>query len=291
EAFLAHLAVERAAAPRTVAAYRRDLAAWVAHLAGAGKGPEAATAADLEGHLEALHRQGLAASSVNRRLSALRGLYRFLVAEGLAAADPTERVEGPRRRRPLPDHLDLEEVGRLLSQPDTGRPEGLRDRAMLELLYGSGLRVSELVALGEEAVHPEAGFVQVVGKGGKGRIVPCSEPALAWIERYREEGRPRLLRGRTARPLFVTARGRGLSRQWVGRLVDRYARAAGIRRRVTPHTLRHTFATHLLEGGADLRLVQAMLGHADIATTQIYTHVTRDHLREIVERFHPRGGR
>ncbi len=287
--YLHHLTVERGLAANSVAAYRRDLTAWCDHLARHNTPVEEAGVGQLRNHLDALATAGLTARSLRRHISALRGLYRYLLQEGLAATDPTERIDPPRLGHPLPAVLTVEEAARLLAQPRSDRPTGLRDRAMLETLYGSGLRVSELIHLGEEGVSWEGGFLHVVGKGSKGRIVPCSEPALAWLERYRNEARPRLLRGRTARPLFVTARGRGLSRQWVGRLVDRYARAAGIRRRVTPHTLRHSFATHLLEGGADLRFVQAMLGHADIATTQIYTHLSRDGLRTIVERFHPRG--
>jgi integrase/recombinase XerD len=173
--------------------------------------------------------------------------------------------------------------------PEVAKPTGLRDRTLLEILYGSGLRVSELVALREGELHDDGGFIHTRGKGGKARVVPVSEPALAWVERYRREARPRLLRGRTCARLLVSTRGAGLSRQRVGQLVSHYGRAAGIRRPVTPHTLRHSFASHLLEGGADLRLVQQMLGHADIATTQVYTHVTRDRLRQVVERCHPRG--
>lgn len=287
--YLHHLSVERGLAGHTIAAYRRDLTAWASYLATHGGTLGEAGAEHLRGHLDGLAARGLSARSLRRHLSALRGLYRYLLREEVATGDPTERIEPPRLGRPLPFVLTLDEIEQLLAQPRPDHPTGIRDRAILETLYGSGLRVSELVHLGEAGVNWEGGFLQVVGKGSKGRLVPCSEPALAWLERYRDEARPRLLGRRTARPLFVSARGTGLSRQWIGKLVDRYARTAGIRHRVTPHTLRHTFATHLLDGGADLRFIQEMLGHADISTTQIYTHLSRDGLRAIVERFHPRG--
>ncbi len=287
--YLHHLTVERGLAAHTVAAYRRDLTAWTAYIGGHGGRVEEAGVEPLRAHLDRLAARGLTARSLRRHLSALRGLYRYLLREEIATVDPTERIEPPRLGRPLPSVLTLDEVEHLLTQPRTDRPSGIRDRAMLETLYGSGLRVSELVGLDEAGVSWEGGFLQVVGKGSKGRIVPCSEPALAWLDRYLREARPLLLHGRATRPFFVTARGHGLSRQWIGKLVDRYARAAGIRQRVTPHTLRHTFATHLLDGGADLRFIQEMLGHADISTTQIYTHLSRDSLRTLVERFHPRG--
>ena len=287
--YLHHLTVERGLATHTVAAYRRDLTAWATYLEVRATAVEEAGVELLRGHLDALAAAGLSARSLRRHLSALRGLYRYLLREQLATRDPTERIEPPRLGRPLPSVLTIDEIEQLLAQPQPHRPTGIRDRAMLETLYGSGLRVSELVKLDENGVSWEGGFLRVTGKGSKGRLVPCSEPALAWLERYRDEARPLLLHGRTARPLFVTARGGGLSRQWVGKLVDRYARAAGIRQRVTPHTLRHSFATHLLDGGADLRFIQEMLGHADISTTQIYTHLSREGLRTIVERFHPRG--
>jgi len=287
--YLHHLTVERGLAAHTIAAYRRDLSAWATYLAARTTAVEEAGVELLRGHLDALADRGLSARSLRRHLSALRGLYRYLLREQVATVDPTERIEPPRLGSPLPSVLTIDEIGQLLAQPRPDRPTGVRDRAMLETLYGSGLRVSELVTLEEAGVSWEGGFLRVTGKGSKGRLVPCSEPALTWLERYRDEARPLLLHGRTARPLFVTTRGSGLSRQWIGKLVDRYARAAGIRPRVTPHTLRHSFATHLLDGGADLRFIQEMLGHTDISTTQIYTHLSREGLRAIVERFHPRG--
>jgi integrase/recombinase XerD len=287
--YLHYLSVERGLAANTVLAYRRDLALWLDHLRAAGCPWQTAGVAELRGHMDRLSRDGLGPRSIRRHLSAVRGWFRYLVREDIVAADPSERIAAPRLGRGLPKVLTVEEMGRLLDQPPVARPTGLRDRALLEVLYGSGLRVSELVALREEEVSWEGGFVRPRGKGGKVRLVPASAPALDWLERYRQEVRPRLLKGRATPVLFVTARGRGLSRQTVGRLVARYARAAGIARPVSPHTLRHSFASHLLEGGADLRLVQQMLGHADISTTQIYTHLTRGHLRQLVERCHPRG--
>jgi integrase/recombinase XerD len=222
-------------------------------------------------------------------MAALRGFYRHLVREHGLARDPTEHVEQPRLTRPLPRTLTRQAVAALVESPDVGTPRGLRDRTLLELLYASGLRASECLALKVGDVNRMAGYVQCLGKGRKERLVPIGAEALAWLERYLAVARPALLRGRASPLLFVNPRGRALSRQSLRQIVRRAARRAGLRQAVSPHTLRHCFASHLLEGGADLRAVQTMLGHADIATTQIYTHLPSAAIRRMYDRYHPRA--
>jgi integrase/recombinase XerD len=286
--YLAHLRVERALQPATLESYARDLREYLDWLARQGKKTLGeATQIEVLQHLAALHRRGLSRASQARHLAALRGLHRFASAEGLAPTDPAEGVEGSRGSRPLPRFLGIEEVDRLLAQPDASKPPGARDRAMLELLYASGLRVSELVALPVAAVDARLGIIRVRGKGGKERIVPVGQRAQEALAAYLLGPRVALLRKRQSRDLFVTPRGKRMTRQGFWKLLGRYAAAAGLRD-VHPHTLRHSFATHLLERGADLRAVQAMLGHADIATTQIYTHVDRERLKAILAK-HPRA--
>jgi len=286
--YLAHLRVERALQPATLESYARDLREYLDWLAARGV-PALAPVTQIQvlEHVASLQQRGLSRASQARHLAAVRGLHRFASAEGLAPIDPTEGVEASRGSRPLPDFLGVEEVDRLLAQPDAATPQGVRDRAMLELLYASGLRVSELVALPLAAVDPRLGIVRVRGKGGKERIVPVGQRAQAALETYLRGARTALLRLRQNRDLFVTHRGRRMTRQGFWKLLVRYAAAAGLRD-VHPHTLRHSFATHLLERGADLRAVQAMLGHADIATTQIYTHVDRERLKVVLSK-HPRA--
>ena len=289
--FIAHLHAERGLAARTVEAYAHDLAEYLAALESAGvRAPDAISAADVHQHLQALAARGLSARSRARHLAALRVFHRFLRAERHAAADPTEHLETPRSGRPLPLVLTLDEVEALLAAPQAATPAGLRDRAMLSLLYATGLRVSELVALPVEAVRLDAGFLVARGKGNKERVVPVGTRAREALGAYLSSARPALLRGGTSRALFVTRRGRGFSRQGFWKLLGRYARLAGVQKRVSPHKLRHSFATHLVERGADLRSVQAMLGHADLATTQIYTHVDGTRLRTVYDRAHPRSG-
>jgi integrase/recombinase XerD len=286
--YLAHLRVERALQPATLESYARDLREYLDWLAAEGVGAlERVTQLQVLQHVAALQQRGLSRASQARHLAAMRGLHRFASAEGLAPSDPTEGVEASRGARPLPDFLGVEEVDRLLAQPDPATPAGARDRAMLELLYASGLRVSELVALPLAAVDPRLGIVRVRGKGGKERIVPVGERAQEALASYLRGARQRLLGARQTRDLFVTARGRRMTRQGFWKLLGRHAVAAGLPD-VHPHTLRHSFATHLLERGADLRAVQAMLGHADIATTQIYTHVDRERLKAVLAK-HPRA--
>jgi integrase/recombinase XerD len=232
---------------------------------------------------------GLAAASIRRNVSAVRTYYRFLLADGHVVRDPTERLEMPNRWRSLPEVLTVDEVQRLLAAPTLDEPLAFRDRALLELAYGAGLRVSEWITLGVRDVVFDEALVRVVGKGSKERLVPIGRPAIGAVAIYLRELRPRLERGGGRGILLLNARGEPLTRMGAWKVLRKYVTAAGIAKRVTPHTLRHSFATHLLEGGADLRAVQDMLGHADISTTQIYTHVDREYLRSVHRQFHPRG--
>ncbi len=289
DAFLDHLRLEAGCSPHTCASYRLDLLDFVRFVHSRGiQDLRAVSRAEVTLYLFSLRHRGMSPATAARRLSALRTFYRFLAQEGGLHTDPTEDVTGPRRRRPLPKVLSREEVARLLAQPPADTPEGLRDRAILELLYASGLRVSELLGLEVGDVDLEAELVRVMGKGRRQRIVPMGSYAVRALEAYLSRARPVLVRGRKTEVLFLSRRGGRLSRQWVWRMLRVYARRAGIRSPASPHVLRHSFATHLLEGGADLRAVQELLGHATIATTQIYTHLTREHLREIFDRAHPR---
>ena len=287
--YLVHLRVERGLLPATLESYARDLREYLDWLARQGVRRLALVTEPLVlQHLGALQLRGLSRASQARHLAALRGLHKFASAEGIAPLDPSEGVGATRGSRPLPNFLSVGEVDRLLSQPDVRTSQGTRDRAMLEVLYASGLRVSELVALPLSAIDPQAGVVRVRGKGGKERIVPVGERARDCLGTYLASARQRLLGVRRSPDLFVTPRGGRMTRQGFWKLLGRYARGAGIARRVYPHSLRHSFATHLLERGADLRAVQAMLGHADIATTQIYTHVDRARLKAVIAK-HPRA--
>jgi integrase/recombinase XerD len=243
--------------------------------------------ADLLGYLA--HRSKAKASSNARLLSSLKRFYRFALREGLVRVDPTLNIDAPKRVRPLPKSLTEADVDALLGAPAVDEPLGLRDKAMLEVLYASGLRVSELVGLKTAQLSHDMGVVRILGKGAKERLVPVGEEALAWIRRYALEARPQLLAGRTSDALFVTARARPMTRQAFWQIVKRYALRAGVPSTISPHTLRHAFATHLLNHGADLRVVQLLLGHADISTTQIYTHVARERLKQLHARHHPRG--
>ncbi len=285
-AFLDHLVVERGLSPNSVAAYKSDLERFFAI---AMKQAAEVRREDVLNFLAAERQEGLSASTSSRRLAALRTFYRFLLLEKLSENDPTENVDPPRALKRLPSFLSEEEVERFLAAPDVSTNTGLRDRAIFETLYATGIRVSELVSLATEGLNTQAGFVLVMGKGSKERIVPLGEVALDWVERYASAARPAMLKERECKALFVTARGKALSRKTVWALVERYARAAGISKHLSPHTLRHCFATHLLEHGADLRSVQIMLGHSDISTTQIYTHVEQERLKRIYRQFHPRA--
>ena len=294
DAYLYHLRVERALSPHTLAAYGRDLAKLITFAE--TKGFSRSSDLDLSmvtGWLSQLAREGLGARSAARHLSALRGFAKFLVREGTIHHDPTTLAARPRFGRRLPRALDEDELGRLLSMPDPTTLRGQRDLAMLSVAYAAGLRVSELVNLRLGDVDLERGVVSALGKGGKRRLVPLGEVALGHLEAYLEarkaapERKPS--RKRDAAVLFCSPRGGPLTRQAFWKIVGAYARAAGIRGSAHPHQLRHSFATHLLSGGADLRSVQTMLGHANVATTEIYTHVTRDHVRSAHRRSHPRA--
>ncbi|HZR07742.1 MAG TPA: site-specific tyrosine recombinase XerD [Myxococcales bacterium] len=287
--YLAHLRVERGLLAATLEAYARDLREYADWLgAHAVARLDQVTEAMILHHLADLQRRGLSRASQARHLAAVRGLHKFASAEGLTPADPSAGVEATRGSRPLPHFLAVDEVDRLLAQPDCAVAAGARDKAMLEVLYASGLRVSELVTLPLSAIDSATGVVRVRGKGGKERIVPVGERARDALAAYLAGPRQKLLGTRRSNDLFVTPRGSRMTRQGFWKLLGRYARSAGIEQRVYPHTLRHSFATHLLERGADLRAVQAMLGHADIATTQIYTHVDRERLKAVIAK-HPRA--
>jgi integrase/recombinase XerD len=288
--FLSHVRLEKGLAANSVEAYGRDLRRYAGHLAGLGISDWAAVGRDeVRSHLAALVEGGLSPRSQARALSAIRSLHALLVREKVATQDPTDEIDAPRPGRRLPSLLSRAEVEALLVQPDPRRPAGRRDRAMLELLYATGLRVSELVSLELNDVNLETRVLVARGKGSKERLVPVGGPAAESVRAYLAGAREALLRGRRSKHLFVTPRGGPMTRQGFAKIVARCARGAGIRRRISPHKLRHSFATHLLEGGADLRSVQAMLGHADVSTTQIYTHVDRTHVRRLYDRFHPRA--
>lgn len=295
EAFLAHAAVERNLSPRTVEAYGRDLRRFAGWLEGEGvHGLSALSRAHVSGFVQWLEREGLSPRSRTRALVAVRRLVQHGARTGECRTDPLDGVEAPRFGKPLPRTLRPDETQALLAATDPDDPLGCRDRAMLEVLYGAGLRVSELVSLPLSGLDRRAGLVRVMGKGRKERIVPLGEPALEAVERYLADARPRLAQAaaRTSDAVFLSRRGSAMTRQNFFDRLRRIAQAAGIpRERVSPHVLRHAFASDLLEGGADLRAVQTMLGHADLSTTEIYTHVSRGRLRETVERRHPRGGR
>ena len=277
--------LEKGLSVNTLAAYRRDLQALAED---AGKDLFQVSEADLLQVLAKRYGRGLQARSSARWLSCIKGFYRHSLARGRIAADPAAHVEHPRLGKPLPGALSEQQVVALLNAPDAETPIGLRDRAMLELLYATGLRISELVSLGLASINLRQGVVRVLGKGGKERLVPVGQEALAWVARFVRDGRPALFGDRTA-ALFPSRRGRPMTRQTFWHAIKRHALQAGIDRSISPHTLRHAFATHLLNHGADLRAVQMMLGHADLSTTQIYTHIAQARLKNLHETHHPRG--
>ena len=274
----------------TVEAYGRDLARFVEYAVVKGtQAPPDVNARLLRDFVYHLKDLGLSPASIRRSISALRTYYRFLLADGIVVRDPTERLETPKKWRTLPEVLTVPEIQRLLAAPTIDEPLYFRDRALLELAYGAGLRVSEWIGLGVRDLVLEEGLVRVFGKGSKERLVPIGRQAIGAVAIYVRELRPRLEKGEGKGILFLNARGEPLSRMGAWKILRKYVDKAGIEKTVTPHTLRHSFATHLLEGGADLRAVQEMLGHADISTTQIYTHVDREYLRSVHRQFHPRG--
>ena len=289
--FLSYMRVEKGLAQNTILAYGRDLKRFAEFLRKRQKQRmEEVTREDVVDFLASLYKEKLDSRSVARYLVSLRGLYKFAMMEGTVTTDPTENLESPKVRNSLPTYLRIDEVDKLLQAPDVATPIGLRDRAMLEVLYSAGLRVSELVGLRVSDLDTKVGCVRCIGKGDKERIVPIGKKALAIVDGYLREARPTLLGKAVGSPtLFVNRRGGSLSRVGVWKILSAYGRRAGLRVGLTPHMLRHSFATHLLEGGADLRSVQLMLGHADISTTQIYTHVVEERLKQIYKAHHPRA--
>jgi integrase/recombinase XerD len=281
--------VERGLSENTLVAYGRDLGRLAEFARHCGRRPLDLQQRDLTAFVGRLREQGLGPRSQARAIHALRGFYRYGVREGLIDADPMENLRAPRAFRALPRYLSPAQVESLLDAPDLSRPLGVRDRAILEVMYATGMRVSEVIGLKAESVDMDLGIIRVFGKGRKERLVPLGRVARGWVKRYLEECRPRLTKGKPASTLFVNHRGRSLSRMGLWGIVRRHAVTAGVERTLTPHVLRHSFASHLLERGADLRSLQAMLGHADISTTQIYTHVTRERLRQLYDQFHPRA--
>lgn len=287
--YLDYLRDVRRMSPHTLESYARDLGTLRAFAERKARPVDALDRRDLEAFVRELMSSGLAPRSVARSVAAVRGFYRFLLAEKKIAADPAEDLRAPRAWPALPKHLDLEAVDRLLAQPDPSTPRGLRDKALIELLYATGLRVSELLSLKPGDVQLDAGYLTCIGKGDKERLVPLGHEAADWVRRYAAEGRGALLRGRKTPWLFVNAKGGGrLSRVGFWKILKEYGIKAGVARGLSPHVLRHSFATHLLERGADLRAIQMMLGHADLSTTQIYTHVLEARLRAVYDKFHPR---
>jgi len=290
ERFRDYLALEAGNSRHTVASYLRDLTRLSEYATTRGaEAPEQLTAAHLREFIYFLKDLGLAPTTIRRQISAIRTYFKFLVGEGIAARDPSDRIESPKRWRTLPTVLTVAEMRTLLAAPNTDEPLAIRDRALLEFAYATGVRVSELIAIRSQDISLVDRVVRVLGKGGKERIIPFGRSALGAISLYAHEVRPTLDRGKTRGYLFLNARGTPLSRVGAWGVIKATARRAGLAKRVTPHTLRHTFATHLLEGGADLRAVQEMLGHADLSTTQLYTHVDRDYLRTVHKSYHPRA--
>ncbi len=288
--FLDSLWLEDGLSRNTLDSYRRDLRQFAGWLQARGhRGLLDAQRVDLLAYLGHRYQQRAKASSTARALSSLKRFYRHALREGKLGADPTLNIDPPRLGRRLPKSLTEADVEALLAAPDVETPLGLRDKAMLEMLYASGLRVSELVSLTAAQLSQEMGVVRILGKGSKERLVPVGEEALDWVRRYGAQARALLLNGRASDALFVTTRAAPMTRQAFWQLIKRYARRAGIGAQISPHTLRHAFATHLLNHGADLRVVQMLLGHADISTTQIYTHVARERLKQLHAKHHPRG--
>jgi integrase/recombinase XerD len=289
-AFLNFCRIEKGLSDNSISAYQSDLIRFYAYLKSQANTAELPVDAEfLRAYLDRLTADGLGPRSSARHLTTLRTFYRYLQGEGEVASDPTEHLRSPRQWQTIPKFLNLSDIDRITAAIDTAKPTGLRDRAMLELLFAAGLRVSELCSVGFGDLDAKMGLIRVTGKGNKQRIVPVGRAALDAVEAYLHSGRPALLKGRASRYLFVTARGSGMTRQAFWHLLGNHGKQAGIFHGLSPHVLRHSFATHLLEGGADLRSVQVMLGHADISTTEIYTHVMRSRLRDTVSKYHPRA--
>lgn len=290
EVYLAYLSVERGLAQNTLDAYGRDLRAYARFLQQHNLTSFRKTEKEaVRAYLEQLHNLGRASSTISRNLAAIKSFYQFLVQENLLATDPTVHLDSPKVAKRLPRVLNLSEVEALLNQPSLEDAHSIRDKAMLEVIYATGIRVSELVSLDLLDINPEAGYLRCLGKGSKERIVPLGSVAIKYLELYLQVARPEIVKRSAEASLFVNHHGRRLTRQGFWKIIKRYAKEANIDENITPHTLRHSFATHLLENGADLRSVQEMLGHADISTTQIYTHITRNRLKEVYRKSHPRA--
>jgi integrase/recombinase XerD len=291
DAYLTHLTVERRLAANSVESYARDLVLLATFAAGRGTSVDALARPDLERLVRDLMSEGRSPRSVARAVACFRGFYRFLVIDGRVTASPADDLHPPRAWKVLPRYLSIEEVDRLIAQPDVSTTRGLRDRALIELLYATGMRVTELLTLRPADVNLDASYLTCTGKGDKQRIVPFGDEAGGWVGRYIREARPALLARRTSARLFVNVRGGGpgLTRMGFWQILKAYALQAGLTSTLSPHMLRHSFATHLLERGADLRAIQMMLGHADLSTTQIYTHVLEQRMRSVYDRFHPRA--
>ncbi len=288
--FLNWLAVERGLSRNTIVSYRSDLIFFKDFCARKGfnpLGPDGRGA--VSAYLLQLKNDGRTSATISRRLAALKSLFRFLISEGYLDTDPTENMESPKKVQKLPRVLTTAEVDKLLAQPRAGTPSGLRDKAMLELLYATGIRVSELVSLDRGSVNLEEGYIRCVGKGSKERIVPMGQVAARFTEAYLQRARAKLMGSKNSQALFLNRYGNKMTRQGFWKIIKKYTARAGIKKDITPHTLRHSFATHLLENGADLRSVQELLGHADISTTQIYTHLTGNRIKEVYRKTHPRA--
>ncbi len=287
--FLDYLSVERGLSNNTILAYREDLNTYMDFLANSHiEALSKITKADITHFMFHQKDKGISANSIARRLAAIRMFHRFLVRERITVHDPTDLIDSPKLWKKIPDTLSLNEVDALISQPDIRDKQGLRDKAILETLYATGMRVSEAVNIKTENLNLDIGFLRCIGKGNKERVIPLGKKAIASLKRYLEISRPHFLKGKISNFLFLNRFGKKISRQSLWKLIKRYAKAARIKKSVRPHTLRHSFATHLLERGADLRSVQEMLGHANISTTQIYTHINKDRLKTIHRMFHPR---
>jgi integrase/recombinase XerD len=287
--YIEYLRDVRRMSPNTLSNYARDLRGLAEYADGKERAIHSLDRRDLEAFTRQLMTGGLAPRSVARAIACVRGFYKFLLVEKQIGADPAEDLRAPRAWPALPKYLDLEQVDRLLTQPDVSTPRGVRDKALIEVLYATGLRVTELLSLKAGDISLDAGYLTCIGKGDKQRIVPLGDSAVVWVRRYIAEARPALLKGRKSKWLFVNAKAGGqLSRIGFWKILKEYGIKAGVSRDLSPHVLRHSFATHLLERGADLRAIQMMLGHADLSTTQIYTHVLEARLRTVYDKFHPR---
>jgi len=285
--FTEHLFVEKRHSPNTVDGYRRDISRFVTFQPKASL--KSITPSDIREFLLSLHNQGLSSRSIARSLSALKSFFKYLVEENLISENPVETLETPKIWRKLPHTLSLNEVESLLNQPNTETLLGLRDKAMLEVLYATGVRVSELISLELNDLNLEVGFIRSYGKGGKERVIPLGEVAQSYLKIYLEQSRPKLVKNQNLPALFISRRKMPMTRQAFWKILKQYVLQSGITLKVSPHTLRHAFATHLLERGADLRSVQEMLGHSDISTTQIYTHILQNRMREVFDQCHPRA--